>query len=139
AAAEAAVPTRRLAAATFPKGVLHRLEAQFRHNAATPVAVAVPAAKVVLPTETSKATLKLLTFMRTVIAGSVMRGAATMLVIIRTMYGNTDASAAKSAAATSIALKAEAATVSGSAAFTGTSRRTTTTTPTIGYGTATTS
>jgi hypothetical protein len=66
-------------------------------------------------------------------------GAATMLVIIRTMYGNTDASAGKSVATTSIALKAEAATVSGLAVFFGTSRRTTTTTPTIGYGTATTS
>src|SRR6202011_2923339 len=88
---------------------------------------------------TSKAIPKLHTFMRKAIVGSDMTGAGTISVTIKTMYGNTGASAVKLAATTFIALKAEAGTVSGSAAFTGASRHTTTTTPAIGYGTPTTS
>jgi hypothetical protein len=145
--AEAVVPARKSAAATFLIGVLRRLEAQFRHNEAALVAQAVLVATRGVPavtkgvslSATSKATQKLLTFMLTAISGLVMTAAATMLVTIRITSGNTDASVAKLAATTFIASKAEAVTISASVAFSGAWRRMTMTTLATGCGTATTS
>jgi hypothetical protein len=143
-------PRLRLAAGTSPIAAPLRTEAQLNRSEATTVAVraaTAPAAVALVATKgkrvhriaTNQAIPKPRTFIPKVIVGSVMTGAATMLVTIRITYGNMDASAAKLAATTFIGSKAEAATVSGSAAFTGTSRRTTTTTLAIGCGTPTTS
>jgi hypothetical protein len=143
-----AMLARRLAAVTSPRtGPLHleaqlrssAVAAQFRHNAGMKEEAAKVASKGVHPFATSKAIQKLLTCMLKTINGSVMKVAATMLVTTRITFGNTDTSAVKLAATTFIVSKAEAGTVSGLAAFFGASRLTTTTTPAIGCGTATTS
>src|SRR6202011_2294371 len=126
----------RSSAATLAAAVL---AARFRHSEATRAAAVLVAAKPALLTATSKAIPKLLTFMLKGIVGSATTPAATMLITISIGLLNTDISAAKLAATTFIASKVEAATASGSAAFTGASRLTTTTTPTIGCGTAMTS
>jgi hypothetical protein len=146
----------RLAADTSPLTALLHIEAQlsrseattaaipaaqFKHNAATRAAAVLVATKGkgVNRIATSKAIPKLHTFMLKAIVGSDMTGAGMTSVTIKTTYGNTDASAVKLAATTFIASKAETGTVSGSAAFTSASRRTTTVTPATGCGTATTS
>jgi hypothetical protein len=115
--------------------------AQFRHNAATRAVAALVAtnSKGVNRIATSKAIPKLHTFMLKAIIGSDMRGAGMTSATIKTMYGNTGVSAVKLVATTFIASKAEAGTVSGSAAFTGASRHTTSATPATGCGTQTTS
>jgi len=128
-----------LAAAISPPTALLRITVQLKSSAATKAVVVLAAAKPAPVTVTSKATPKLPTFMLKVIVGSVMTGAAAMRITILTALGNTDVSAAKLAATTFIASKEEAGTVSGSAAFSGASRRTTMTTAAIGCGTATTS
>jgi hypothetical protein len=117
------------------------LAAQFKHNAATRAVAALLAtnSKGVNRIATSKAIPKLHTFMLKAIIGSDMTWAGMTSATIKTMYGNTGVSAEKLVATTFIASKAEGGTVSGSAAFTGASRHTTSATPAIGCGTQTTS
>jgi hypothetical protein len=113
--------------------------AQFKHSVATRAAVILVVTKGVDRIAINKVIRRHRTSIPKAIAGWVMTGAAAIRVIIRIACGSMDASAAKLAATTFTGSKAEAATVSGSEATSGVSRRTTTTTPAIGCGTATTS